>query len=422
MRVRNEQPTGPAAESLRDTTDAVKASQRCFAHSHLSTDPDSTKAGRLVGESIRSAFGDRPLAAVIVYATVNHDQSAVLRALREVLGDVPLVGGSGQGVIGNAAVQEGGFAVGAMGFGGPGLRAATGHQAAVEVEPARKARELARGIRESLGVPPQLFVLIYDPLGGVDVNELLAGMRGEVDCPIVGGAAGQPSGPVASTYQYHDDVATSGGAVALGLAGDFTLDLGICHGTTPTGIVMTLTRAEGNKLLALDDRPALDVWRECVGLPENEQINQDHTAALAMGIERTVMRDGREEPVYLIRAAFGFDRQRGGIVVQAAIPEGSKIMFHHRTVAVVKEGTAEMGRELAERLRDKRPWAVLGFECGARTAPFLGAADTLEENLLLQQVVAPRAPWLGIIAWGEIAPCGDEPAFFNYTYPLVVLS
>ena len=26
------------------------------------------------------------------------------------------------------------------------------------------------------------------------------------------------------------------------------------------------------------------------------------------------------------------------------------------------------------------------------------------------------------LPWGEIAPCGDEPAFHNYTYPLVVLT
>jgi small ligand-binding sensory domain FIST len=36
--------------------------------------------------------------------------------------------------------------------------------------------------------------------------------------------------------------------------------------------------------------------------------------------------------------------------------------------------------------------------------------------------VAPDAPWLGMLAWGEIAPVGGEPAFHNYTYPLVVLT
>jgi len=29
---------------------------------------------------------------------------------------------------------------------------------------------------------------------------------------------------------------------------------------------------------------------------------------------------------------------------------------------------------------------------------------------------------LGLLAWGEIAPCGGEPEFHNYTYPLIVLS
>lgn len=184
---------------------------------------------------------------------------------------------------------------------------------------------------------------------------------------------------------------------------------------------MTLTRADGNKLLELDGRRALDVWREVIGCTEDEILNQDQTAALAMGIERRFVEDGREQAGYLMRAIFGFDRETGAIVAQAAIPEGSKIMFHHRTVRVVRDGAEAMGRELAARIADRRPWAVLGFECGARTNPFLGAAQTLEENLALQEVVAPRAPWLGLIGWGEIVPCGGVPEFNNFTYPLVVL-
>jgi hypothetical protein len=97
-------------------------------------------------------------------------------------------------------------------------------------------------------------------------------------------------------------------------------------------------------------------------------------------------------------------------------------MFCHRTEKNVLEGSEEMARELQIRLAGRSPWAVLGFECGARTTPFLGKADTLEENLMLQKMVAPDAPWLGLIGWGEIAPCGDAPEFHNYTYPLAVLS
>jgi hypothetical protein len=292
----------------------------------------------------------------------------------------------------------------------------------VQLDPESKGRVLVRALKKEFGHDPRLMLTFYDPLCGVDVNELLRGVHHDNSAIIVGAAAGQPAGPAGCTYQYHANEAFSRGAVALGLDGGFKVDVGITHGTTPTGAVMTLTRAEGNKLYELDGRRAFDVWREGVGHSENDVYNQDHSSGLAMGIERRIMNGGREETIYLIRAAFGFDSQTGAIFVQTAIPEGSKIMFHHRTVPVVKDGALAMGRDLAARLQGRRPWAVLGFECGARTGPFLGAVETLEENVLLQKAVAPEAPWLGLIGWGEIAPYGGVPEFHNYTYPLVVLS
>jgi hypothetical protein len=395
------------------------------ALSCLSQETDSGRAGLSVARTIRDGFGKQRLAAVLVYATVNHDQTALLRGLREGLGPgVVVVGCSGQGVMGNGNVLEGGYLVGAMGLGGEGLLAASARVDAVDVEGTAKGQQLAGSLVQQLGRQPKLMVLVYDPLGGVDVNQLLAGARREVSGPIVGGAASQTAGPVpiVGTFQYHGDQVFDHGAVALGLAGDFDVDVGLCHGTTPTGVTMTLTRADGNKLLELDGRPALDVWKEGVGFGKDDVFHQEHSGALALGLERRIVRDGREQVVYLIRNAFGFDTKTKAVVVQAAIPEGSQLMFHHRTVKVVKEGTVAMGQELRARLDGRRAWAVLGFECGGRTTPFLGPEETLDENLALQKAVAPEAPWLGLIAWGEIAPQGGEPEFHNYTYPLVVLS
>ena len=85
-------------------------------------------------------------------------------------------------------------------------------------------------------------------------------------------------------------------------------------------------------------------------------------------------------------------------------------------------GSVTADQELAGRLRGRRPWAVLGFECGARTYPFLGPANTTAEHQALRAAVAPQAPWLGMMAWGEIAPLGGEPAFHNYTFPILVLT
>jgi hypothetical protein len=394
-----------------------------FAHSHLSLETDSDRAGLTVGRAIVQGFKGDKLKAVVLYATVNHDQPALLRGVREAVGPgVTVVGCSGQGVMANGAVDEGGFVVGGMGLGGDSLKVAAARVDDVQVDAEAKGRQLVRALEQELARHPKVMLTFYDPLCGIDVNDLLAGVRRDSSATIVGAAAGQPAGPAGCTYQYQGTEAFSRGAVALALDGDFQVDMGVSHGTTPTGVAMTLTRAEGNKLYELDGRRALDVWRESVGRSEDEAYNQDHSSGLAMGIQRLVEVGGQQQAVYLIRAAFGFDSASGAIVVQASIPEGSKIMFHHRTVKVVKDGAMGMGRDLATRLQGRNPWAVLGFECGARTGPFLGAAETLEENVLLQKTVAPQAPWLGLIGWGEIAPCGGVPEFHNYTYPLVVLS
>jgi hypothetical protein len=265
--------------------------------------------------------------------------------------------------------------------------------------------------------------VLYDPLCGADVEQLLAGLQHEVNAPLIGGGASQPHGPIIRTYQYWGDEVVGHGAIALGLAGPFSVEMGVCHGTSPTGVVMTLTRCQGNNVLEIDGRPAIDIWREVTGC-EGDQVNdQDYVSNWAIGVQRKVLSaEGKMEAQYFIRAAFGFDLQTGAVILQAAIPEGTSIMFHHRTVAAVTEGTNAMGRELGARLKGRNPWAVLTFECGARTGPLLGAQGTLEENLALQSLVAPRAPWLGMMAWGEIAPIGGAPAFHNYTFPLVVLA
>ncbi len=84
------------------------------------------------------------------------------------------------------------------------------------------------------------------------------------------------------------------------------------------------------------------------------------------------------------------------------------------------EARAHLRRQCRERrIAGRRPWAVLGFECAARTYPFLGSASTRDEHRTLRSAVAPDSPWLGMMAWGEIGPCLGEPAFHNYSYPLV---
>jgi hypothetical protein len=358
--------------------------------------------------------------AVIAYGTVNHDQSTLLEGLRGALGeDVLLLGCSVQGVVSNDTLTEDGYALALMGFGGAEVACATAFAPEIQENSKEKGREMARALKRDLKGEPKVIVIHYDPLCGIDVEAMLEGMRLEVDCPLVGGAAGQPWGPPTQTFQYWGQEVHSHGAVALGLAGSFACEIGICHGTAPTGISSVVTKAVGNQVIEIDGRPAAEVWRETTGCKAEDMVHQSHFAAWALGVE-VQGPGGQTERV--IRGAFGFDLSTGAMLLQAAVPEGTRVMLHHRSIDNVLDGTENMGKELVKRLAGRQPWAVLGYECAARTYPFLGQSNTAKEHSQLRAAVAPESPWLGMMAWGEIGPCAGRPAFHNYTYPLLALT
>lgn len=391
-----------------------------IASSVFSDEPESLDAGKAVAHGLLAEFGRGGLKAVVAYATMNHDQQSVLDGLRAGLGDdVLLLGCSVQGVVSNAELTEDGFALGAMGFGGPDVRCAAALEREVQDAPKDKGRRLGQALKRELSEQPKAVLLYYDPLCGIDVESMLEGLRLEVDCPIVGGAAGQPWGPPRQTFQYWDREVLSHGALALAISGSFAVEVGICHGTAPVGIASVVTKATGQRIFEIDGRPAIDVWRETTGCAVEDVLHQSHLAAWAVGVE-VIGANGQAERV--IRGAFGFDAETGALILQAPVAEGTRVMLQHRTIEKVLNGTREMGVDLAARLTGRTARAVLGFECAARTFPFLGEGNTRAEHEELRAAVAPDAPWLGMMAWGEVGPCAGRPAFHNYTYPLMVLT
>lgn len=385
------------------------------AKSHLNRNTDSHAAGQQAAAAIAAHFGSSPVQCVLVYATQNHDQSELLAALRNGLGDVPLIGCSAQGVMGRGEVWEAGFAVGVLALGGDDIEVATAHARDIADDTALKGTRMGEQLVAGLSSPPKAAVLIYDPLAGSDAEALMNGLRSAVQCPITGGAASQPWGPMTQTFQYVGGDVFSHGAVALALTGDVEVLTDSSTGVSPTGLSMTVTRANGHHLLELDGKRAIDVWREMTGTASSNNI--DDVAAWALGLEVQATQ-GVDQ---VTRAAFGFDDASGAVILQAPIPEGRQIMFQHRTAAAVIEGTTQM----AKRLRDRCTTSVrvvLGFECGGRTQPFLGLDETRRENDVLQATLAPDAEWLGLMAWGEIVDVNASAQLCNYTFPVLLLA
>ncbi len=386
------------------------------AKSVLSRQRNSIEAGRSAGAEIVAGMPAAPK-VVLCYLTVNHDQAQFIAGVREKVGpDVPLVGCSGQGVMGRGVVHEDGYAASLMALGGDGLEVGLSRVDDVHVDTRAKGAALGQKLREAHARPPKVCIVHYDPLCGVDLDVFLGGVSSQIEAPIIGGAAAHFfNAAMTTTYQYWGHEVFSKGAVAVSLGGDITAEMVVSTGCAPVGYQLRVTKVEGNMILEFDGRSALDLWREVTGATGMLDIMASSSVAIGVPVEGV-------EGGHLIRAAYVFDEKLRGMLLGAAVPEGTLVTLYHRTVDDALSGAERMGKELIQRLEGKHLCAVLGFECGGRTRPFLGSDATNEENRALQTSVGPDAEWAGVICWGELFPVGGKPGFHNYTFPLLALA
>lgn len=394
-----------------------------LAHSMITRERNSTVAGTSLAQSVLDKLGPNQPALALLYSTVEHDQKELVRAAKAVLGATPLVGCSTSGMTGKGTFFEGSYGAGILGLGGPAIQAATGLVQDYHQDSRAKARDLGRQLRGKLRQPAKAVVLLADPLCGADLETFAQVLQEELGCPVIGGGAGQPWGPIVQTYQYFDARLLSHATVAFAVGGDLTVEIATSTGTEPTPISAVVTRAEGNILLELDHQPALAVYGSFLGLGELNDLTNESSSAVALGVEMPGL-DGESEALsrYVVRGPFSLDRARGGLCLGASIPEGTKIVFHRRSIQTALSGAQQCAQALARRLSGHTLRAVLGFECGARTAPLLGRHDTLREQILVQTTVGAHAEWLGMLAWGEIAPFAGRATYYNFTYPMLALA
>lgn len=381
--------------------------------------PDASQAGAAAARAAAEQAGAAPVAA-IVYATVLYDQEAVLRGVREALPGIPIVGASTQDVSRAGDVEDADRIVAVAVIAGSGVQARAATVQDVSRDPAAAARVLAErlGPAPAADAPPLL--LWYDPLTGINVDVLIAGLRAAGYPRILGGGAGQPWGPLHRTYQYFDQRVVRDSVVALQLTGELELVHDLTHGTDALGLEIEVTAADGNVISEIEGRPALDVWREQLGLGDSTTFDINTTAVWALGVSLPPdVADAYEGPI--TRSVFGFRPRTRELVLQAPIPAGTQVQVCHRTPEAVYDRATVMATRLQARLAGRTPLLALGFECAARARPFLGAELTRREIGRMQAILGEDLPWLGMYAWGEVAPVGATTYFHNYTFPLALL-
>jgi small ligand-binding sensory domain FIST len=237
-------------------------------------------------------------------------------------------------------------------------------------------------------VAPMVSIVHGDPRAAA-LEATVARLAREGSLYLVGGLAAGGEAPLQVSGRV-----VEGGLSGVLLAADVPIVTGLTQGCSPVGPVRRVSEARENVLIAIDDRPALQVFKEDIG----ELLARDLRRVAGL-IFAGFPVAGSDTGDYLVRNLLAIDVQRQWLAVAHSVAPGDRVLFCRRDP---ENALADLGRMLAELKRRAAapPKAGLYFSCVAR-GPNLFAAPSQELTAIRDAL--GEFPLAGFFGNGEIA-------------------
>jgi small ligand-binding sensory domain FIST len=213
---------------------------------------------------------------------------------------------------------------------------------------------------------------------------------------LVGGLVSHRTGAtlVARSAGSNESGLGAGGIAGLMLAPGVGVATALTQGCMPIGPVRRIDEARDNVVMAIDGRPALDVFREDIG-PQLAQDMRRIGGIIFAGLPVA----GSDTGDYLVRNLMAIDPGQGWIVLGAEVSPGDPIVFCRRDPESAKQDLARMVKQLAGRLNGP-PKAGVYVSCVARGVSLFGEEGV--EATVIRETLG-EFPLVGFFANGEIS-------------------
>ena len=334
----------------------------------------------------------------------------VLTRLRKRMGVANLVGASGEAVIGPGVEAQIEPAVSFLGVSLPGLEATTiAIPANTPLEPALE-RIAAAGARA--------WLIFADPFS-VDSEALVRAIEARApDQPLLGGLASSHDMRGGAAV-FADGKVQAGGAVLVGLKGNFNLHSIVAQGAEPIGQPWTVTACEGNVVTELGSRRALDVLQDTLAsLDAETRARAQRNLLVGLAMDEYRHQHGRGD--FLIRNIMGGDRDSGAISVNAVPRVGQTFQFQFRDAGAADDDLRAHLAILKQRLLPGE--TVVGAvlcACNGRGQGLFGTPH--HDAQALADALGP-VPTAGIFASGAIGPVAGTTFLHGFTASIALMT
>lgn len=379
---------------------------------------DSFAAGEKVA---RDALDNGKLEScdlVLMFTTSRHDAGAFRDGVRSVVGaEAQVVGGWSVGGITNDHLGYGGNQVVLAAFKLNTVKCDVfSHGSLAEGEVA-VGRSIGRSLNELSDDLPAV-LLLYDMVnrttGRMTLNmatPLLKGIQdemGELPNLVGAGLCGDMMGT--PTVQWVDDELREQQALALAFTGGVRMDTSVMHGCDPLSGYMTVTKAEGAKLLELDGRPAIDVISDL--LAGSDITPDDFGYFVTLGMNMGDKWGEYDETAYANRLCLRADKKTGGLLMfESDLVPGVDVQLMRRSVRM--DYIAPRVEKAFDMLDGRKPVFALYIDCAGRAAAHAGMDE--EDAAEVQRAVAGRVPMMGVYSGVEIGKVAGIPYPLDWT-------
>lgn len=354
---------------------------------------------------------DSPNTLILAFASpMFHDRAELWAQLKQAYPASTVIGCSTSGEIDHTRIRDESVVVAAARFGTTRVR-----HSATRLSDASESFKAGERIADALAAADLKAVIVLSEGLHVNGSELVRGLNARLpaDVVVTGGLAGDGD-RFGRTWVMANGKVETNGVVAVGLYGaNVRVGHGSKGGWDTFGPERIVTKSEGNVLYALDDKPALALYKEYLG----ERASGLPGSALLFPL---ALRASLDEQNSVVRTVLAVDEAKQSMTFAGDIPTGhyAKLMRANFDRLILGAQAAGGAAKLME-----HAGATLSIAISCVGRRLVLGERTEEETEATVDTLPEGTQQIGFYSYGEISPhTSGRCDLHNQTMTLTVLS